>query len=491
MFVALPLNTLAKDESKARIRVTLSQDKLLLGVEKSLDVTMHLPRNRELTKFNFQSLLGTVSDIHVTKNGRKVRALYTPPNQFFPSVDLVVVSASDGKTTFWGFATVKLIGQGKAKIETTPEATTHLRIGNKKFGPATADENGEAFVDVQVPPGVMFGVDDEGNEVPLHLPQGPTTAIFAARGPQINMDETSEADLLLVFWTPDGKADKQPENPTVVAASGDLSPVKKMSKGIFRMTYTVPEKPGTVNFTIYNDEEQAVRTQYLEMVGTEDFSETAVTIEKKKEKKAPEKKKTIPEKKPLPPMLGASRIFVTAMGGLSTDFGDWVDFSAKLGVSFRLPAKPLMGVGIQIGIMKDTTEKHFVDGEDDGNIIVADNYFTMKLLLFPVTATFWYRHPLRPGWYMTPGIELGAAIIYNREEIMAAARGFQPGAVFIGAASLGIERELGPGMVVLQLSAAHLRGNTLLLEAKQSGMTSMEALLGYRMVFGRPPRLNQ
>ena len=468
-----PASANAANVDDAQIRVTLSKDSLLLGVQQSLDMTMHLPRNRKLQKFNFQALLGSVSNVEVTPNGRKVHATYTPPEQFFPSVDLVVVSASDGATTFWGFTTVKLIGQGKAKIETVPEATTYLRIGAKKFGPVTADSNGEAFVDVQVPPGVTHGIDDEGNEVPLHLPQGPRAAIFAARGPQINLDETKRDDLLLVFWTPEGTADKAVEAPSVEAESGILSAPEQISKGVFRLSYDVPETPGIVNFTIYDDTGQQVRSQSIELVGTKDFKETAVTIKEDFKEKKPQKA-PVPLKPvtPLPP-IGEYRLFLTGLGGVVSNFTTWTVGTGKLGVAYRLPAKPIIGIGIQAGFEYDSA-KTDVD---------SDKTRYIKTLVMPVTAVFYYRIPIVKGWYFTPGAELGVKLVARIKDELTRNDGIDTRPAFTGGVNVAFERVLGPGLLVFQVDASYLKSNLRLFR----GQTMLVGFLaGYRIAIGKP-----
>ncbi|MBN2715542.1 MAG: hypothetical protein JXX14_06780 [Deltaproteobacteria bacterium] len=464
-----------QSDRNTQIRVTLSKEKLLLGVETSLNMTMHLPRNKELHKFNFQALLGDVSDVQVTPNGRKIHAIYTPPKQFYPAVDLVVVSASDGNTTFWGFTTVKLIGQGKAQIETTPQATTYLRIGSRKFGPVTADQDGVAFVDVEVPPGVTYGIDDEGNEVPLHLPQGPRAAIFAARGPQINLDETSTEDFLLVFWTPEGKADSEIESPSVTAEAGQLSAATELSSGIFEMRYRVPEKPGAVKFAIYDDAQQHVHSQSIEMVGTEDFRETAVTIEKKEEVKKEPKPAVAPKTEP--PSVGAYRIFLSGAAGYTANFSTWNAPVGKIGVAFRIPAKPILGIGIQVGCEYDKVSA--IQRPDYAEPYPVES----KTMMVPVTALFYYRVPMRPLWYVTPGVELGVKVVADLGTTGSGNKGIDTLPAITGGANLALERVLGPGMIYSQLSvnfiSSHLTG--------VKGTTPLgELLIGYKLAFGEP-----
>jgi hypothetical protein len=465
-------------ESQNQIRVTTSKNKLLLGVEKTLEITMHLPRNSDLHKFNFQALHGSISDVEVVPNKRKVRARYTAPEQFFPAVELIVVSASDGATTYWGFDTIKLIGQGKARIETTPNATTFLRIGSRRFGPTTADETGEAVVDVEVPPGVTYGIDDEGNEVPLHLPKGTRAAVFAAHGPQINRDETENEDLLFVLWNPDGEMDTVMQSPLLTVTGGEVSGIQKVSDGVFRAFYRVHTEPGPVVFNIYDDAHQLLQTQTIELVGKEDFSETAVIVEDQKEEKKEVRPPSVKKKAPPPALPGEYQMFLSAVGGVNTDFGDWLAPVVKVGFDFRLPARPLLGVGIRLGAQVDTQK-------DDLRSAGQQTQVSSTTYVFPATVHFSYRMPFRTMWYLTPGIDIGLAVVYSSQKMTGFPRQKESRPQFAAAASISAERVLGPGMLVGQLNVTYLHSALTIIDGS---LFSVEGLVGYRFAFGNPRR---
>ncbi|MBN2530072.1 MAG: hypothetical protein JXR76_27020 [Deltaproteobacteria bacterium] len=467
-------------DNKSLIRVSTEKNSLLLGVETSLEVTMHLPKNSELHKFNFQALYGTVKDVEEMKTGRSVRATYIPPQQFFPSVDMIVVSASDGEQTHWGFTMLKLYGQGKAKIMTAPNATTHVRIGNKKFGPVTADANGAAFVDVEVPPGITHGIDDEGNEVPLHLPKSDVAAIFAARGPQINIDDTTQEDLLLVFWTPEGNVDPGISNPVVQADLGQVYNAEPILDGVFKLRYDVHTAPGLVTFSVLSEDEQLIHTQKIELVSTENFSETAVTI-KEEPKKKPQPPKPPPVKKVVPKVIPRSEylFFASARTGLELSLPEWFSPTLLLDFSMRLPTKPLLGVGLQTGVTYNSKSENKLIGSNEKTKTVS------RMVMIPVEAKFWYRLPVFADWYLSPSAAAGILIVRNKIELKGLP--VEPStwdATFVGGISAAVERNLGPGMVVGEVSGTYRFSR--FLKGVDDNQFAVIVLVGYRLAFLKP-----
>lgn len=92
-------------------------------------------------------------------------ATYRPPEECHPQ--LAVVSAAAGGQ--WAWAVARLSGRGDALVNTAPGAVISVRIGDRGFGPATADARGRALVPVEVPPGVR-AVRHGKRAIPLDLP---------------------------------------------------------------------------------------------------------------------------------------------------------------------------------------------------------------------------------------------------------------------------------------------------------------------------------
>ncbi|MBN2340675.1 MAG: hypothetical protein JXX29_00865 [Deltaproteobacteria bacterium] len=464
----LPVAVSAGEQPPA-LRIYTATDHLLLGADQQTTLQARLPRNT--TEFNFQVLYGDVVDVSVKKNGRNIFATYVPPEQFFPAVDMILLTASDGKQTYWGLATVRLIGQGKAKIVTTPEATTHVRIGSKSFGPVTADNNGEAYVDVQVPPGIAFGIDNEGNEVDLQVPPLQRIAIFTASGTQINLDETQEEEVLVIVLDEKGKLVRDADSPSVKADFGAIQDLERIAPGVYHCMYVVPKKPQTVTFSVYDGNGDEMHNQQFEIVGEADYSQTNVV----KIEPEPKPRKTVEKPKkqePAPLTPGQQRYFVSGMLGINTNFSNWASPSGKISFAMRVLEQPMIGVGYQFGILYNSYEDQFD---------TLDGRVTSKTLLFPNLLFIWFRNPLVPKWFVTPMLAGGIAFAHNTITQPGASENVERKIIFSAEASVALEREIGPGMFFSQLGVCFSRPDLFNLRGR---MFVGELVLGYRYAFG-------
>lgn len=460
------------------LQISTSKDSLVLGVEKSLDVKIKLPE--KIKHFNLQALHGSLKIVKIGKKQQAVRAKYTPPAQFFPAVEVLVVSATDGKQVYWGATSVKLIGQGEAKLETSPNATTHVRIGEKNFGPVTADENGQAHVNVQVPPGVTFGLDDKDNKVDLQLPVLPSVALFFAQGKQINLDDTQIEEILLVTFSPRGEIGGNIDSPTVTADFGVVENQTEIETGVFRLRYKVHFAPIVVTFNVYDDKHVDVYTQKVELVASEAFTKTAVELAALKESPSPvdtpDKKQTTKDAPPpLPLTPGTSRWLLGLKGGFGWDFADWKGPIGKLDFSVRLGSSQILGIGLQVGI----TGSSYSQQMEQFNAQVK-----FKSVVVPSTLYFWLRIPFAPTWYISPAIGVGLAYVNSTMEYptLSANNGQvkEANIIFIGEASASIEKEFGPGMILFQIAQGFYNANLATMDGK---LFTTELLLGYRLSF--------
>lgn len=471
-FVLLELgfvsSTALAQRTEKPISILSSTDTLLLGVEKKINLKVKLPP--KITKFNFQCLYGKIENINTRKRGRIIIAEYVPPQHFFPSVDILVISATDGEKVFWGTTSIELIGQGKAKIVTTPNATTHVRIGKRKFGPVTADETGEAYIDVQVPPGVTHGQDDEGNQVDLQVPPLPLGALFTAHGDQINVDETTEEELLFITLDPNGKPGGNIKKPTCEADLGEVTEHSQLSKGVYRARWIVQATSQKVVFTIYNDSLEGIHSKQIEIVGAEDFEDTAVAVEVE-EPVAPPKPVVPPKPVQIPP--GQERLMFSLLGGLNFNFSEWLSPSIKLSVVAKVLKNPIVGIGAQIGYLHEREQK---------SVNAVNAVVTSESTIIPINVLVWLRKPIFPKWYITPTAELGVAIVNHYMTLPTIEdpsnnNTEEKKAIFNFGAGVSAERELGMGLVAAQLGAGFYNENLATLQGK---LFVVELLVGYR-----------
>jgi hypothetical protein len=89
---------------------------------------------------------------------RRFAARYLAPTERFPQVALIVVELTNGIVVARGVLAVPLHGSTEVPLRTNPAAAVTLRIGDRTFGPVTADRQGHVKIPVEVPPGIRMGV---------------------------------------------------------------------------------------------------------------------------------------------------------------------------------------------------------------------------------------------------------------------------------------------------------------------------------------------
>jgi hypothetical protein len=89
---------------------------------------------------------------------RRFTARYVAPTDRFPQVALIVVELTNGTAVARGVLSVPLHGSTDVPLRTNPAAAVTLRVGERTFGPVTADRLGHVKIPVEVPPGIRVGV---------------------------------------------------------------------------------------------------------------------------------------------------------------------------------------------------------------------------------------------------------------------------------------------------------------------------------------------
>lgn len=229
--------------SGGELRVEPSADHLVLGDQSQLSVTVTSPADAREVRLT--SNVGRVSAAERKGPGR-FEALYTPPEQFYPQVAIIVASAAvRGKPTL-GWTVLRLWGKGNARVTTRPNTKVSVRIGKSSHGPVRADRSGVAVVPVVVPPGIKHGWDGQ-RQVNLNLPPMNHLHIMAP-SPRLPGVEAQRVPLYL-FTVNDGGGPRADSRPVVDAFGGRVQPAA-VSPGVWRATVTVPAgKPAKLELT--------------------------------------------------------------------------------------------------------------------------------------------------------------------------------------------------------------------------------------------------
>ncbi|HZR07019.1 MAG TPA: hypothetical protein VFA79_00455 [Myxococcales bacterium] len=109
------------------------------------------------------------------RDGGGWEADYLPPDDALPQVALILAVSGDEVT----WTAVPLWGEGDAVVKTRPRGRISVEIGTQTYGPAIADEHGEAVVPVLVPPGILEAHHGK-RIIPLHVP--PSRTVHVALG---------------------------------------------------------------------------------------------------------------------------------------------------------------------------------------------------------------------------------------------------------------------------------------------------------------------
>lgn len=105
---------------------------------------------------SFTASVGEVRDVRAVGAGR-FEARFVPPREGWPQIAIVTARAGDQ----FAWTALLLHGRGIAVAHTRPWASIRVTIAGDEFGPARADQHGDAHVPVIVPPGVRFAYHGE------------------------------------------------------------------------------------------------------------------------------------------------------------------------------------------------------------------------------------------------------------------------------------------------------------------------------------------
>lgn len=160
---------------------------------------------------------------------------YWPPKECHPQVAVVSAAADGG----WGWLALQLVGKGEVLVRTSPRAVISVRIGERVFGPVTADAQGQAVVPVVVPPGVRSAWDGQ-REIPLQVPSVRRVHV-ALNGTLLAADRAGEV-VVRAFAVRDDGAPGDGAALTLSASEGTLSPSRSVGPGVVETLWRL--KPG-------------------------------------------------------------------------------------------------------------------------------------------------------------------------------------------------------------------------------------------------------
>lgn len=146
---------------------------------------------------SFTVSVGEVRGIRAVAPGR-FEAQFLPPREGWPQVAIVTARVGDR----FAWTSLLLHGRGIAVAHTRPWASIRVTIAGDEFGPARADQHGDAHVPVIVPPGVRFAYHGE-KPLDLRVPPALHVEVVPERT-SIRADREENVPLRILAVSPDG-----------------------------------------------------------------------------------------------------------------------------------------------------------------------------------------------------------------------------------------------------------------------------------------------
>jgi hypothetical protein len=232
------------------VALTPARQKLLLGTDTQVDVTLDLrgPGSETFAPIRALANVGTLEMPRAAGAPGHFTARYVPPAERYPQVALLVVELASGPRRLHVVTRIALEGSTVVPFHTSPGASVTMRVGDRNFGPVTADQRGHVEIPILVPPGVRAGiaraVDHSGatRETDVDLQPAPFVRVVVLAPPTLDVGSFSEIVLLAA------EADGAPADParlTLSASAGLLHPLGRGPLGEARFLFEAPRLLGS------------------------------------------------------------------------------------------------------------------------------------------------------------------------------------------------------------------------------------------------------
>lgn len=196
------------------------------------------------------SISASVGRIESLRRGEQGgwEADYLPPEDGLPQVAIVIAVSGDQAT----WTAIPLWGEGDAVVKTRPHGRISVEIGTQTFGPAVADEHGEAVVPVVVPPGVLEAHHGK-RIIPLHVP--PSRTVHVALGQAAPAADCAQT---VAVYVAAASARGEPRPGAAIrlgATRGGLSALHERAPGLYEAWLALaPGRPGEVRVSAALDD---------------------------------------------------------------------------------------------------------------------------------------------------------------------------------------------------------------------------------------------
>lgn len=232
-----------------RIGIALGAPAMVLGQDAETSVSFTLP-TRGGAMPSVDDLIVRVTSGQVTKavsvGGGRFAARFVPPSVNYPHLAVITVVDRRNPSRVWGTAAIALQGKVDYPVSAPAGSNVVLRLGDRDFGPVTADASGRASVPIIVPPGmheatqiVAQGSNVTESVLDLRVPEAGRVGLFELPT-SVPSDARVGVPVLLAVYEPSGAPDLDAEV-LMSATAGRVSDARHAGGGVYLATYTPPD----------------------------------------------------------------------------------------------------------------------------------------------------------------------------------------------------------------------------------------------------------
>ncbi|MDP6935658.1 MAG: hypothetical protein QGG40_22250, partial [Myxococcota bacterium] len=229
--------------------VDITPNRLLIGAdleaELEVDISSQSGGDHGGAALRFSAMAGKVTNITHQGSGTYTARYLPDPAVRYPHVDVITVTDLRDPDTLVGQVTVSLVGQTNFPVVGIPDSEVVIRIGERQYGPVTADSTGRVRVPVQVPPGevaatLVATLGEKSAEEPLDLmvPASPRVNLAPTPG-TLPADGKTSIDVVAAVSTPEGEPDTDAQV-SFSATVGTVGDTRNVGEGLYATSFTPP-----------------------------------------------------------------------------------------------------------------------------------------------------------------------------------------------------------------------------------------------------------
>ena len=254
------------------VTVIAERPRLTLGNEDSVVLAIEVRGFAAGAPLTLRGLtnVGSLDPLAAGSTPGRFFSRYVTPKEQFPQVALIVIEATAGDQQARGVIRLPLFAPAEMPFRTDPHAQVTLRVGDRIFGPTTADDSGRVKLGIVVPPGVGIGqaraVDSDGNlsETIVDLQPTPYPRAVIVAPPRLEVGTLTEVSV----YATEPRGEPTPARSIALRPSrGVVHALEPGPAGEARFLYEAPSRIEVVTFESSRPSDPAGSSQLSTRLG--------------------------------------------------------------------------------------------------------------------------------------------------------------------------------------------------------------------------------